>query len=661
MKRPDLFKKISESLSVIIFLCGLAMLLGWIFDIDVLKSSLLSAPQIKTNAVICFILAGLSLWLLQEKRMASRLGRFIAHLATLLIFLIASLTFYEYISGVNLGIDQLLFKEPADAILTVSPNRMAFTASINFMLIAIALILLEAKREFFSYLSQSLVMIQGLISGMTFLGFIYGAHLMYLKPGLSTAISLYAVILFIMILFCFLFSRPGRGVMKTVAGNGPGGTIMRTIYPAVILITVILGWLELYWEKKDILSNENGISVITLVYFVFITAYLYFLCRELDKADIAREKGEETSRLLATIVESSDDAIISKDIDGTVISWNKGAERMYGYSSGEIKGRNISIIVPPDRQNELPQMYKKLEHGKHVEHFETVRCRKGNTCIDVSISISPIMDEKGNVVSFATIARDITTKREAERILQESLRLKTDFVSLVSHELRTPLTAIKEGVSLVADGTTGPLNDDQKEFLDIAKRNVDRLARLINDILDLQKIEGGKLFLNFTLNDINEVVKEVSDTMEKMIKEKSLIIELKLAGGLPKVMFDRDKITQVAMNIVNNAIKFTERGKVVITTSRDENAVAVSVRDTGPGICNEDIPKLFRRFEQLDKGTERKSGGTGLGLAISKEIIEIHGGKIWAESVFGEGTTFFFNLPIVERRGSHGKEDTYSR
>ncbi len=660
MKRADLFKKISESLSVIIFLCGLAMLLGWIYDIYVLKSSLSGLPQIKTNATICFILTGLSLWLLQEKRMASRPGRFIARLAILLIFLIAYLTFTEFTSGVNLGIDQLLFKEPAGAILTVSPNRMAFTASINFMLIAIALILLEAKGEFFSYLAQSLVMMQGLIAGMTFLGFIYGAHLMYLKPGFSSAISLYGVILFIVVIFCFLFSRPERGFMKTVASEGPGGTIMRAIYPTIIIVTVFLGWLELYLEKLKI-SGENSIAVMTLAYIVAISTYLYLLCRILDTVDIVRKKAEEASRRLAAIVESSDDAIIGKAADGTILSWNKGAERLYGYSGGEVKGRNISVLVPPDRREELSQMYKRLGRGERIEHFETVRCKKDSHCIDVSLSVSPIRDEKGNLTGYATIARDISKKRETEKRLQESLRLKTDFVSLVSHELRTPLTAIKEGVALVADGTTGPLNDDQKEFLDIAKRNVDRLARLINDILDLQKLEGGKIFLNFTLNDMNEVVKEVSNTMEKMIKDKSLTIELELAEGLPKVMFDRDKIIQVTMNIISNAIKFTEKGKVTITTSRDENVVSVSVRDTGPGIRKEDIPKLFGRFEQLEKGTERKSGGTGLGLAISKEIIEIHGGKIWVESVFGEGATFFFNLPIVERRGSHGKEDTYSR
>ncbi len=782
MKRTDLFKTASEWMSAIIFLWGLAMLFGWAFDITALKSLSPVLPQIKTNAVICFMLTGLSLWLLQEKRIGSRLGRFIAHLAAFLVFLIASLTFYEYISGVNLGIDQLLFREPVNAVLTSSPNRMALPASINFMLIAVALSLLEAKGEFLSYLAQSLVIMQGLISGMTLLGFIYAANLWYLEPGLSTAISSYAVMLFLLVTFCFLWSRPERGVMKTVTSDGSGGMIMRAIYPTVIFITVLLGWLELCWEKLK-MSNENSIALMTLAYIIVISLYLYFLCRKLDMVDVIRKKGGEALRLLAAIVESSDDAIIGKALDGTILSWNKGAERMYGYSSGEIKGRNIAILIPPDRPDELLQMYKRLERGERIEHFETMRCKKDSHCIDVSISVSPIKDDKGIISGFATIARDITyrkkaeeelrrseawlsttiksigdgviatdkdgcviflnpvarlltgwkedeakctplktvfniineqtgqkvespvdkviregtivglanhtiliakdgrrvpiddsaapikdakgnfigvvlifrdatAKREAEKKLQESMKLKSDFVSLVSHELRTPLTAMKEGLALVVDGTTGPLNDDQKEFLGIAKRNVDRLARLINDVLDLQKLEGGKLSLNLALNDINEVVKEVYKAMGKMVKGKDLTVELKLAEGLPKVMFDRDKIIQVMTNIINNAIKFTDKGKVIISTSKEPNAVAVSIRDTGPGIREGDIPRLFQRFEQLEKGTERKPGGTGLGLAISKEIIEIHGGKIWVESVFGEGTTFFFNLPIIERRGS---------
>ncbi|MFA5334571.1 MAG: HAMP domain-containing sensor histidine kinase, partial [Candidatus Omnitrophota bacterium] len=240
-----------------------------------------------------------------------------------------------------------------------------------------------------------------------------------------------------------------------------------------------------------------------------------------------------------------------------------------------------------------------------------------------------------------------------------ALRIKADFTSMVSHELWTPLTAIKEGIALVIDGTTGELNKDQKEFLNIAKRNVDRLARLINDVLDLQKLESGKLTFNFEPEDINEVVREVYDTMVTIAKDKGLNIALVLSEGLPKIVFDRDKITQVLTNLVNNAVKLTDRGGITLITEIKDNTLRVTVKDTGPGIREEDIPRLFRRFEQLEKGTERKTGGTGLGLAISKEIVERHGGKIWAESTYGEGASFIFNLPIVERRETYAEDHTY--
>lgn len=269
-------------------------------------------------------------------------------------------------------------------------------------------------------------------------------------------------------------------------------------------------------------------------------------------------------------------------------------------------------------------------------------------------------------VATLNILEDLSKEKEKveqySKELEDALRIKSDFTSMVSHELRTPLTAIKEGISLVADGTTGKLNKDQKEFLDIAKRNVDRLTRLINDVLDLQRLEAGKLFFNLQPNDINDAINEVCDMMITLVKDRALTLELKLDRKLPPVTFDKDKIIQVLMNLINNALKFTEKGGITITTHRDGNVVMVSVRDTGLGIRPEDMPRLFKRFEQLDTGTERKPGGTGLGLAISKEIIEMHGGKIWVESVFGEGTTFSFNLPIIERRGSHGKkEDTAGR
>jgi len=241
---------------------------------------------------------------------------------------------------------------------------------------------------------------------------------------------------------------------------------------------------------------------------------------------------------------------------------------------------------------------------------------------------------------------------EAKENLEKAMVVKSEFTSMVSHELRTPLTAIKEGIAIVLDGTAGKLNSEQKDFLDTAKRNVDRLARLINDVLDFQKLEAGRVEFRMEENDINEVAAEVRKAMVSVAAEKGLTLTFKQGKDLPRVVFDRDKIIQVLTNIINNAIKFTEKGGVAITTKTvtKKNFIQVCVSDTGPGVKKEDLPKLFQRFEQLEKGKERKTGSSGLGLAISREIIERHKGKIWAESEPGKGMTVDFTLPIKERR-----------
>jgi signal transduction histidine kinase len=230
------------------------------------------------------------------------------------------------------------------------------------------------------------------------------------------------------------------------------------------------------------------------------------------------------------------------------------------------------------------------------------------------------------------------------------MEIKSQFVSTVSHELRTPLAALKEGIRLVVQEKTGQLNDEQKEFLNLAKRNVDRLARLINNVMDFQKLEADRMNFDFYENDINEVVKDAYDTMAPAAKSMGLDLQLKLEDNLPKVKIDRDRITQVITNMVNNAIKFTEKGGITLSTRRRENVIQVSVSDTGCGIRKEDLPRVFHEFEQLGQGGDRQTGGAGLGLAISKTIIEQHRGKICAESEYAEGATFHFVLPIKERR-----------
>jgi signal transduction histidine kinase len=257
---------------------------------------------------------------------------------------------------------------------------------------------------------------------------------------------------------------------------------------------------------------------------------------------------------------------------------------------------------------------------------------------------------KGKPLEYTLVRtlRYAIERKKIEKKVKEAIEAKSQFMSMVSHELRVPLASIKESIAIVSDGFAGKIEKDQRNYLDIAIRNIDRLNRLIGDLLDFQKLEAGKMNFEMQDNNANEIAKEVYDTMLSSAKEKGINLVLELDSSLPTVSFDKDKINQVLSNLVNNAIKFTKQGSITIATSKREDTIQVSVSDTGYGIKNEDLPRLFHEFEQLETSGAGKASGTGLGLAISKEIITKHNGEIWAESEVGKGSTFFFTLPNQE-------------
>lgn len=243
--------------------------------------------------------------------------------------------------------------------------------------------------------------------------------------------------------------------------------------------------------------------------------------------------------------------------------------------------------------------------------------------------------------------------RDQMREIEDLCKLKSEFTSVVSHELRTPLTVIKEGIDLVLDGAGGEVNGEQRELLDIAKRNVDRLANLISDVLDFSKLTSKKVRLEKKKVLLNEVIDSVLNSYRLLIekKELGLVIDLDATKDF-SIEIDPDRINRVIVNILDNAVKFTHKGKITVAAKKEEktNSVIVSIGDTGIGIRKEDIPKLFQPFTQVGQINGKGRRGTGLGLAICKEIIEQSGGKIWINSRYGKGSSFFFTLPIEERR-----------
>ncbi|MEG3880765.1 PAS domain S-box protein [Microcoleus sp. herbarium7] len=484
-----------------------------------------------------------------------------------------------------------------------------------------------------------------------------------------------------------------------------------------------------------------------------------------------RKRAEEARFQLAAIVESSEDAIIGKTLDGVITSWNSGAQRIYGYLPEEVKGRYISILMPPNQADEMPQILEKIRQGKRFEFYETVRMRKDGEKMAVSLSVSPIKDAEGRVIGVSSIVRDITERKRVQAALarlgrqnelilnaagegiygldlegkatfinqsaarmlgyepQELIdrpmhsivqhskpdgtfypleespiyaaikdgavhqvtnqvfwrkdgssfpveyvstpiqeqnkivgavvtfkniterraieQMKNEFISVVSHELRTPLTSMNTSLELLASGLLNDRPQKVQSMLEVAMESTNRLMRLVNNILDIERIEAGKVTIDKEICDLADLMVQVADSMQAMAQKAGVILSVTPTSD--RLWADPDRIIQTLTNLLSNAIKFSPEGATVWLTAECQcDRVQFQIKDRGRGIPADKLESIFGRFQQVDASDSRQHGGTGLGLAICRSIVQQHGGRIWAESVLGEGSTFHFTLPRLK-------------
>ena len=320
---------------------------------------------------------------------------------------------------------------------------------------------------------------------------------------------------------------------------------------------------------------------------------------------------------LAAIVAYSDDAIISKDLNGRIMSWNAAAERLFGWTAAEAIGRSITILIPTERLSEETEVITRIRAGLTVEHYETVRQHKDGHLIDISLTVSPIRTADGVVVGASKIARDITEQRRLRAMGEEASRQKDEFLAVLSHELRTPLNTVLGYASMLRREDKRMTESQRERALDALERNADSLSRLVGDILDTSRIVTGKLRLALAETAIDDVVRLALETIRPAADLKGVTIETALHNGLI-VMADRDRLLQVLWNLLSNAIKFTPSGgRIVVRVEACPASVTLSVADTGVGISAEDLPRVFQRFWQANSGTSRDYAGLGIGLALA--------------------------------------------
>jgi PAS domain S-box-containing protein len=366
-----------------------------------------------------------------------------------------------------------------------------------------------------------------------------------------------------------------------------------------------------------------------------------------------RKNSERIQAQLAAIVESSDDAIVSKTLDGVIQSWNTAAVRIFGYTAEEAIGQRITLIIPDDLQSEERGIIAQLRAGKRVEHFDTMRITKDGRRIPVSLTVSPIHDDKGRVIGASKIARDISERRRAEEALratEEALRVanqrKDEFMALLAHELRNPLAPIR--YALAASRKHGATAEQRERSQEIIERQVTHMSRLLDDLLNVARITRGTLELRITTLEFTTVLGTAIEAARPFLDAKHHSLSVELPSDAPRLNADPIRLAQVFSNLLINAAKYTDPGgKIRVAASIEGDMLVVAVRDTGIGISQQMMPRLFEMFTQAQDALDRSQGGLGLGLALVRGIVELHGGSVSARSE-GEsrGSEFTVRLPL---------------
>ncbi|MCX7681366.1 MAG: response regulator [Anaerolineae bacterium] len=364
-----------------------------------------------------------------------------------------------------------------------------------------------------------------------------------------------------------------------------------------------------------------------------------------ELGQMLRRQQEEATKSQA-ILSSIADGVVVNDIEGKTILVNPAAGRILDTPVDRLLGRDFRTLFSSfggrggeEAISAMEDMLKASESRVH-KAFKTTLELNGRI---VRAHLSPVLTSRSEFLGVVTILRDVTKEVEADRA-------KSEFVSTVSHELRTPMTSIKGYTDLLYAGVVGPLNDEQKRFLSIVRDNVERLTALINDLLDISRVESGRIRFEPKLIQLSDVIAEVVKVMVVSAEAKRQTLTYEVIGRIPEIIGDPDRLNQVVTNLVSNAIRYTpEGGKIEVKIYAVEGAVRVDVRDNGIGIAPDDLGHIFERFYRADHPLVMETTGTGLGLSIVKMFVEMHGGRVWVESKLGEGSTFTFILPVPVR------------
>jgi PAS domain S-box-containing protein len=641
-------KYFSELSSILIAFLGFIMILGWIFNISFLESPGPGFSTVNPKLALCFVLIGISLCLIQT-RVINKHKRQIAYFLAVIVILIGILTIIGHIFTPNLYIFQIALKGAPYPFNTLLYNRMEFIAALNISLIGIALLLLDRKVESHNP-SQYLGIIVSILSLMAFMGYIYHISNQYVEYN-YTETAIYAAILFLLVSSAVLFARPDKGLMRALTGTGIGSAFAWKLIPATIVTSLSLGYFHLLGQQDGFYDTPFETTALIISMIIILLIIIWININFLNKIDYKHRETKEDVIKLANIVNSSEDAIISKDLNSAISSWNRGAEKIYGYSAHEMIGKPLYNLMSSSEWEKFSKLEEKVKKGKSICPYEAKRLKKDSTEMYVSVTLSPIKNYEGKIAGISIIARDISKRKKIEEKLQDTIsKLEhsnnelQQFAYITSHDLQEPLRAIASFTQLLEKRYKNRLDPDADEYIDFIVDSAVRMKEMIQGLLYYSRVgtRGGE----FQLISSEEVLKDTLLNLEAIINENKAKITY---DKLPMITGDKLQLVQLFQNLIENAIKFKKPDippKIQISARKDEqrNEYIFNVSDNGIGMEPQYTGKIFEVFKRLH--TMDEYNGVGIGLAISKRIIERHGGKMWVESKLGTGSTFYFSIPI---------------
>ncbi|HML04694.1 MAG TPA: PAS domain S-box protein [Methanobacterium sp.] len=551
-------KNLSEIFAYIILIGGLIIFLGWAFNISIFKTPGTYFSAVKTNTALCFIFLGLSLWFLQEKRLNNlnlRIGKIFAFLAAL----IGMLTLIEYLTGINLLLDQIIFSEPLGAIQTTNPNRMANTTALEFLLIGIAFLIIDKKINRDTFPAQYIVLISGSITFLISLGYIYNTSFYNLQAG--NIPSPYTTILFFLLFFGFLFLRPDTGIMELLTSNRISGAFGRRIIPAVIFIPLIIGFSFLLGDLSGLYDVAFGYALIVFITIVILLLIVWNSMVSLDKVEVGRLKAEEAIKeseyFLDKIINSISDPVFVKDGHHRWALLNDAYCEFMGYSREELLGKSDYDFFP---KNEVDVFWeydeKVIKSGK--ESINEEEFTDSNNSLHNIITKKSLYTDISGEKYIVGIIRDVTElkniEKERESLIKELKRSNHElqqFAYITSHDLQEPLRNIASFTQLLERRYKGKLDLDADEYIEFIVEGSKRMKEMIQGLLDYSKIGNEEKELKPV--NIENILKTATFNLKRSIEENNAIIT---NDALPEVMGDESQLIRLFQNLIGNSIKF---------------------------------------------------------------------------------------------------------